>query len=139
VDYDFWLPWAGFASPEALDFLKQYQAKSQAAGVDLLGYYLPPFAYSMMQVLAQAIEATKTLDQDKLADYIRGHSFKTLVGDVKFGANGEWTEEQVLEVQFRNIKNHDLDQFKDRRNEVILWPDKYKTGDVVYPYTDAKH
>ena len=139
VDYDFWLPWASFASPEALDFLKQYQAKSAAAGVDLLGYYLPPFAYSMMQVLAQAVEATKTLDQDKLADYIRAHSFKTLVGDVKFGANGEWTDEQVLEVQFRNIKSNDIDQFKDRRNEVILWPDKYKTGDVVYPYTDAKH
>jgi branched-chain amino acid transport system substrate-binding protein len=91
----------------------------------------------MMPVLTQAVEATKTLDQDKLADYIRAHSFKTLVGDVKFGANGEWTEEQVLEVQFRNIKNNDLDQFKDRRNEVILWPDKYKTGDVVYPYTDV--
>jgi branched-chain amino acid transport system substrate-binding protein len=43
----------------------------------------------------------------------------------------------VLEVQFRNINNNELDQFKDRRNVVILWPDKYKTGDVVYPYTDV--
>lgn len=138
VDYDFWLPWAKFASPEALDFLKQYQAKSGAAGVDLLGYYLPPFAYSMMQVLGQAVEATKTLDNDKLADYIRGHDFGTLVGDVKFGPNGEWTNEQVLEVQFRNIKNHDVDQFRDPNNEVILWPEQYKTGSVVYPYTDVK-
>ena len=30
----------------------------------------------MMQVLAQAVEATKTLDQDKLADYIRTHAFR---------------------------------------------------------------
>jgi hypothetical protein len=22
--------------------------------------------------------------------------------------------------------------------EVIMWPASYKTGDVVYPYTDAK-
>ena len=92
----------------------------------------------MMQVLAQAVEATKSLDQDKLADYIRSHSFKTVVGDVKFGADGEWTDEQVLEVQFQNIKGNDIEQFKDRRNEVILWPDKDKTGDVVYPYTDVK-
>ena len=138
VDYDFWLPWVSFASPEALDFLKKYQTQSAAAGVDLLGYYLPPFAYSYLQVLGQAIEATKTLDQDKLADYIRAHSFKTIAGDIKFGANGEWDHERVLEVQFRNIKSNDLDQFKDPKNEVILWPEKDKTGDVVYPYSAAK-
>ena len=56
VDYDFWLPIGPYATPEALDFLKRYQAKSAAAGVDLLGFYLPPFAYSDMQVLQQAVE-----------------------------------------------------------------------------------
>ena len=50
VVYDFWLPWAGFASDEGREFLKKYQAKSAAAGVDLLGYYLPPFGYALMQV-----------------------------------------------------------------------------------------
>jgi branched-chain amino acid transport system substrate-binding protein len=54
VDYDFWLPVGPYATPEALDFLKRYQAKSAAAGVDLLGYYLPPFAYADMQVLQAA-------------------------------------------------------------------------------------
>src|SRR3954469_3068011 len=44
VVYDFWLPWAGFASDEGRQFVKTYQSKSAAAGVDLLGYYLPPFA-----------------------------------------------------------------------------------------------
>ena len=47
VVYDFWLPWAGFASDEGRDFVKKYQAKSAAAGVDLLGYYLPPFGYAL--------------------------------------------------------------------------------------------
>ena len=59
VDYDFWLPVGGFATPEALDFLKQYQAKAAGAGVDPLGYYLPPFAYSDLQVLSDAVEGTK--------------------------------------------------------------------------------
>ena len=44
MDYDFWLPWAGLANDEAKDFLKQYQAKEASAGVDPLGYYLPPSA-----------------------------------------------------------------------------------------------
>ena len=68
-----------------MDFLKEYQAKAGPAGVDPLGYYLPPFAYGYMQVLQQAVEGTKSLDQDKLADYLRSHTFKTVVGDVKFG------------------------------------------------------
>ncbi len=68
VDYDFWMPWAGLANDEAKAFLTQYQAKAASAGVDPLGYYLPPFAYGDMQVLQQAVEGTKSLDQDKLAD-----------------------------------------------------------------------
>ena len=138
VDYDFWLPWSGLASDEAKQFLKEYQAKAGSAGVDPLGYYLPPFAYGEMQVLQQAVEAIKSLDQDKLADYLRSHTFKTVVGDVKFGPDGEWAEARVLEVQFQGVKANDLDQFKDPKTEVILWPPQLKTGDAVYPYTDAK-
>ena len=43
---------------------------------------------SVGQVLGQAIEATKSLDQQKLADYIRATEFSTIVGKVKFGKNG---------------------------------------------------
>jgi branched-chain amino acid transport system substrate-binding protein len=108
------------------------------AGVDALGYYLPPFAYSDMQVLGQAIEGTKSLDQDKLADYLRTHTFHTIVGDIAFGANGEWTRPRVLAVQFQGITGHEIDQFKDPKKEVILWPPDYKSGDLRYPYSDAK-
>jgi branched-chain amino acid transport system substrate-binding protein len=134
VDYDFWLPWSKLASPEAKAFLEQYQAKAPSAGVDPLGYYLPPFAYGYMQVLQQAVEGTKGLDQAKLADYLRSHTFKTVVGDVKFGADGEWAEARVMEVQFQNVKANDVEQFKLPGTEVILWPPDLKTGDVFYPY-----
>jgi branched-chain amino acid transport system substrate-binding protein len=134
VDYDFWLPWSKLASPEAKAFLEQYQAKAPSAGVDPLGYYLPPFAYGYMQVLQQAVEGTKSLDQAKLADYLRSHTFKTVVGDVKFGADGEWAEARVMEVQFQNVKANDVEQFKLPGTEVILWPPDLKTGDVIYPY-----
>ena len=138
VDYDFWLPWSALASDEAKQFLKEYQAKAGSAGVDPLGYYLPPFAYGEMQVLQQAVEAIKSLDQDKLADYLRSHTFRTVVGDVKFGPEGEWAEARVLLVQFQGVKANDVEQFKDPKTEVVLWPPQLKTGDVIYPYTDAK-
>src|SRR5262249_35503646 len=56
VNYDFWIPSPTLNYPGVADFLKKYQAKAAAEGVDLLGYYLPPFAYAYMQVLAQAVE-----------------------------------------------------------------------------------
>jgi branched-chain amino acid transport system substrate-binding protein len=138
VDYDLWLPTGSFATPEALDFLKRYQAKAAGAGVDVLGYYLPPFAYADMQVLQAAVEGTKSLDQEKLADYLRSHTFHTVAGDITFGPDGEWTEPRVIEVQFQNVKSNDLAQFKDPKTEVVLYPPPLKNGEIIYPYLKAR-
>ncbi len=138
VDYDFWLPWSKLATPASLAVLKTYQDQASAAGVDVLGYYLPPFAYAYMQVLQQAVESAKSLDDEKYADALRKGTFSTIVGDIKFGSNGEWVEPRVLAVQFQNVKSNDLEQFRDGKTEVILWPPALKTGDVQYPYSDVK-
>jgi branched-chain amino acid transport system substrate-binding protein len=135
VDYDFWLPWIKTATPEARAFLTEYQKEAKTAGVDPLGFYLPPYAYGYMQVLQQAVEATKSLDQAKLADYLRTHTFKTIVGDIKFGSNGEWAEPKVLEVQWQNVQGNDVAQFNDPKTEAVLWPGKEKSGNIDYPYT----
>ena len=137
VNYDFWEPAKTMQFPGVLGFLKTYQAEAVKAGVDPLGYYLPPFAYAYLQVLADAVTATKSLDQGKLAAYLRSHSFKTVVGDVKFGPNGEWAQPRVLEVQFHGVGEHGLDQFKTDAKQTILWPAKYATGKMIYPYTAA--
>jgi branched-chain amino acid transport system substrate-binding protein len=139
VDYDYWLPWSKLASPASLEFLKTYQAGASAAGVDPLGYYLPPFAYAYMQVLQQAVETAKSLDDEKFADALRKGTFNTIVGEIKFGSNGEWVEPRVLAVQFQNVKANDMEQFRDPSTEVILWPPALKTGTVQYPYTEVKH
>jgi branched-chain amino acid transport system substrate-binding protein len=91
-----------------------------------------------MQVLQQAIEATKSLDDDKLADYIRSTTFKTVLGDVKFGTDGEWAEARVLQVQFQNVKGTDPMQFKDVTSQVVVSPAAYESGKFVYPYEKAK-
>jgi branched-chain amino acid transport system substrate-binding protein len=91
-----------------------------------------------MEVLAQAIAATKTLNDDKLADYIRANTFKTVVGDVKFGKDGEWAQSRVLQVQFQNVKGNDVAQFRDISTQVVLTPSEYASGKVIYPYEKAK-
>ena len=138
VVYDFWLPWAGFASDAGREFVKKYQAKSADAGVDLLGYYLPPFAYARMELIEQAVKAVGSADDAKLADYVRKTTFKTVVGDVKFNAEGEWDTAQVMAVQFQGVSGNGVEQFTDPKSEVILWPTKYKTGNIIYPYTTTK-
>jgi branched-chain amino acid transport system substrate-binding protein len=139
VDYDFWLPVGAYRTPEAMAFLAKYQARAGAAGVDLLGYYIAPLAYSDLQVLGQAVQGVGSTDQEKLAEYLRTHSFHTVAGDIRFGPNGEWAEPRVLEVQFQGVQGHELAQFKDAKAEVILSPDQYKSGTVRVPYEDAQH
>ncbi|MBI3708209.1 MAG: branched-chain amino acid ABC transporter substrate-binding protein, partial [Proteobacteria bacterium] len=104
----------------------------------LLGYYIPPWSYAQVQVLGQAVEATKSLDQNKLADYIRGATFKTLVGDVRFGDGGEWAQERMLQVQFQGVKGNDIEQFRDAKTQAIVSPPAYKSGNAIYPFTEAR-
>ena len=137
LDYDWWIPAPTMQFPGIMDFLEKYQAKAPGEGIDPLGWYLPPFAYANLQVLGEAVEGAKSLDQTKLADYIRSHPFKTIVGDISFGKDGEWSKPRVLEVQWQNIKSNNLDEFKDTKTEVILEPAEYRTGSVIAPYNGS--
>ncbi len=138
VNYDFWLPVKSMEFPGVLDMMKKYQARAPGEGVDPLGYYMAPWGYAYLQVLGQAVEATKSLDDDKLADYVRTTTFTTVVGDVKFGKGGEWAQSRVLQVQFQHIKGNAVDQFRDISTQVVVAPDPYKSGSVIYPYEKAK-
>jgi len=98
---------------------------------------MPVWAYADLQVLGDAIAATQSLDDDKLAEYMRKATFKTVVGDVKFGRQGEWAEERTLAAQFQNIKSNSIDEFRDPSKETIIYPPQLKSGDVIYPYDRA--
>jgi branched-chain amino acid transport system substrate-binding protein len=134
VNYETWLPVKSMEFPGSTALLKKYQDRAKEAGTDPLGYYMPVWAYAYLQVLCNAIAATKSLNDDVLADYIRKATFNTVVGDVKFGKRGEWMEERTLAAQF---KGNGIDEFRDLNTEVIVYPPKYKTGEVIYPYEKA--
>jgi branched-chain amino acid transport system substrate-binding protein len=138
VNYDFWLPVPKMDFPGIAEIMKKYQARAPGEGVDPLGYYIAPWGYAQLQVLGDAITATKSVNDDKLADYIRATTFKTVVGDVKFGRQGEWAQARVLQIQFQHIKGNDIGQFKDISTQVVVTPPEYKSGDVIYPYANAK-
>jgi branched-chain amino acid transport system substrate-binding protein len=138
VNFDMWLPVPKLESPEVDALVKKYQARAQAEGVDLLGYYMPPWAYAQLQVMQQAIEGTKSLDDKKLSAYIHANTFHTVLGDVKFDKNGEWSQARMLQVQFHDVKGNDFEQFRTMGTQTVVTPAEYKSGDIIYPYEKAK-
>jgi branched-chain amino acid transport system substrate-binding protein len=138
VNYDFWLPVPKMDFPGVADLMKKYQARAAAEGVDPLGYYMAPWGYAQLQVLQQAVEGTKSLDDAKIGNYLRANTFKTVGGDVKFGALGEWAQSRVLQIQFQNVKGNDVGQFKDISTQVVVSPAEYESGKAIYPYEKAK-
>ena len=137
VNFETWLPVKSMEFPGSMELLKKYQERAGAAGTDPLGYYMPVWAYADLQVLGEAIAATKSLKDDVLAAYMHEHTFSTVVGEVKFGPSGEWTEERTLAAQFQNIKGNSIDDFRDTKTEVIVYPPQFKSGEVIYPYQNA--
>lgn len=132
------VPAPTFNFPGLQDVLAKYRAKAGEAGSDPLGYGFVPFGYAAGQVLAKAVQETGSLDHDRLADYVRRNTISTVVGEVSYGADGEWAKPRTVFTQFQNVTGSDLDQFRDTTKQVILWPDEYKTGTIVYPYVPPK-
>ena len=61
-----------------------------------------------------------------------------MLGDVKFGTNGEWAQPRMLQIQFHGIKSNDVGQFRQMDTQTLLTPEGYKSGTVIYPYEKAK-
>ncbi len=139
VSYDVYVPEPTMKFPGVEAFLKRYQEKAPAAGVDPLGYYLPPFAYAELQILGEAIGKVGSLDQTKIAAYIHQTRFHTIVGDVKFAENGEWEKSRILFVQYQGVTGNDIDQFRRPGKQVILYPPALKSGEFRYPYSEAQN
>ena len=134
VNYHFFVPSPKMNFPGIDGFLKKYQAQAKDAGVDPLGFYQPPFAYAAMQVLQQAITATGSLNDDKLAAYIHGNSFNTIVGEIRFNDLGEWANARTLMIQFQGVQGQGLEQYLTGHRQVIVYPAEYKEGDLEQPF-----
>ncbi|MDX1523944.1 MAG: amino acid ABC transporter substrate-binding protein, partial [Anaerolineae bacterium] len=77
-------------------------------------------ALSILQIMEQAVEATETLDQATLRDYLLNNEFDTANGTIRFAPNGT-TDFNAAVVQFIDGKNE------------IVWPADRATADPVLP------
>jgi branched-chain amino acid transport system substrate-binding protein len=138
VNYETWVPSDKMMAPAAA-FFKTYQARAGAEGVDPLGYYLGGWGYAYISVLGDAIAATKSIDDGKIADFIRKTTFNTIMGSWSYGPGGEWTKSSLMQVQYHDIKEGaGLETWRGMGYQTVLTPPELKTGEVIYPYEKAK-
>ena len=138
INYNSWLPEPTMFHPGTKEFFAKYEPKAVAAKVDPLGYYLAPYGYTSGLLIEQAVNATKSLDQVKLADYLRTTEHKTIVGSIKYAPDGEWAVTGTVQAQFRGVVDKNVEQFRGPGKQVILSPDRLKTGDPIIPFEKAR-
>ena len=136
LNYNSYVP--GMKYPGIEDFLGRYAKRAADAKVDPLGFYLPPFNYAIGQMLEQAVNGTKSLEHKQLAAYLRKNEMKTVVGPIRYDKMGEWANPRVVQAQFRGIADKDMEQFRQPGKQVVIYPEEYKTGDVITPFEKAR-
>jgi branched-chain amino acid transport system substrate-binding protein len=136
VNYNSYVP--GMKYPGIEDFLARYAKRAAEAKVDPLGFYLPPFNYAIGQMLEQAIRGVNSFEHAKIAQYLKNNELKTVVGPIKYGRDGEWANPRVVQAQFRGVADKDMEQWRKPGKQVVLFPDQYKTGDLIAPFEKAR-
>jgi branched-chain amino acid transport system substrate-binding protein len=139
VNYETWVPSSKLLTPAVQKFLNEYQSRAASEGVDPLGYYLGTWGYAYLEVLADAVNGTKSLNDDKIAEYLHSHSMPTIMGDITYNKDGEFTQSRMMQVQYHDIKQGaGLDVWRGMGYQTVLTPADLKTGDVIWPYSKAK-
>ncbi len=138
VNYETWVPDKKQMYKGTEAFFKEYQERAKGAGVDPLGYYLGGWGYAYVQILGDALKGAKSVDDDKLAAYLKANKFETIMGPVKFGAKGEWAEGRMLTVQYHDIKpDADMKTWAGMSYQTVLHPSNLATGKMIFPYEKA--
>ncbi len=134
VNWDIYAPGPTMQFPGVNALLTRYREVAARENTDALGLYVPPLAYAQMQVLEQAVKRAGRLDQAALAADMHANAFDTVIGELKFDRLGEWTEERNLYIQFQDVTDGNLERFARPGTQVILYPQRFRSGTLRTPY-----
>jgi branched-chain amino acid transport system substrate-binding protein len=96
-----WYP--GFRKPDSQKMVNEYVAKYGGSPSDINADVAE--AYSVGQVVAQAVDATQSLDNSKITAYLHtGATLDSVQGPVKFDSLGQNTAEKTLTFQWQKGK-----------------------------------
>ena len=81
-----------------------------------------------LSVLGQAIKGAKSIEDDKVADYLRKTRVQDHHGRLEYGPDGEWTKSGMMQVQYHDIKEGET--WKGMNYQTVLTPAEIKTGNA---------
>jgi len=118
-------------SKTSTEFARHFGDLEELVGFPNLDWWGTPFYEPMCDIWKQAIEATGTLDQDVIRDYIATHHFDTILGDTWFEMSGDGGGLMVKECH-----PGEIGQWQDGIVEIVGggdWPGVVLTADWIYP------
>jgi branched-chain amino acid transport system substrate-binding protein len=101
-------------APAVADFVKQYEERAAKAGLPYtLADVQAGVSYTAWQILEAAVTATKSLDDKKLAQWIRANKIDTITGKLRFNETGNYGDDLSKVKQVQNGK------------WVVVWPKEF--------------
>jgi branched-chain amino acid transport system substrate-binding protein len=137
ISNEFYIPAPSLQFAGTKEMMAEYQKRAKDLGLDPLGYTYPPYAYAAGQILEKAVNETKSLNDEALAKYLAANTFDTVIGPISFGPDGEWKDPRIICIQFKGVTGNDMSQFTDWSRQVVVYPPKYKAGELIFPFADA--
>ena len=100
--------------PIAAEFVKIYNERAAKAGLaDISVETQAAASYSAWQILAAAVNATKSLDDKVLSQWLKQNRVKTIVGEMRFDGPGNYGDDLMKVKQLQNGK------------WVVVWPPEF--------------
>jgi len=112
-------------------FAELYDNLEAIVGPAMLDWWGHPFYAPLVQIWQEAIEATGTLDQDVLRDYIATHHFTTILGDTYYEMFGDGGGLLVMETH-----PGEIGQWQNGVLEIVGggdWDSVVLTSEFIYP------
>ena len=139
INYNSWLPEPSMYHAGTKEFFAKYQPRAVQPRRSIRSATTwRRTAIRPGQLIEQAVGTVESLDQKAIAKYLREGTHQTIVGPIKFSADGEWAETGTVQAQFRGVKDKDIEQFRGPGKQVILSPARMKTGDPIIPFEKAR-
>ena len=60
-----------------------------------------------------------------------------VIGPISFAPGGEWAKPRIICIQFQGITGGGIEQFTDWSRQVVVYPNEYASGKLIYPFDSA--
>ena len=138
ISNEFYIPAPSLQFAGTKEMMAEYQKRAKGLGLDPLGYTYPPYAYAAGQVLAKAVTATKSLNDDSWPNTRRQHVRHGDRSDLVRPGRRVEAKPRIICIQFQGITGGEIEPVHGLVAAGRGLSDRIcKSGKLVYPFERA--